>query len=208
MLALFVTPSVSLSHHAGQGPVMPAVAVSMVQSAVVPGWGEFRLGNLRRGRIFAQAELVLWVTLIQAGEAGKQYDARLRSFGSLHAGVSFSGKDDQFVTDVGNYASLDAFNQAQQRLRQPGRVYRDPENSWWSWDSEANRRTYRRFRVRRDTARKIGRFVIGGMILNRIVSIIDVTYLHRIHSPSSSLRLYPVLDPQYGVVGLGASVRF
>lgn len=208
-VVLMVGPAGLMSHPAGKGsPVPPPVGVSALRSAVLPGWGEFGLGKTKRARLFTKVEVVLWAALIQAGHDTRLYDARLRAFGTLHAGASFPGKDRKFITDVGNYMSLDDFNQAQQRLRQPDRVYRDPEIYGWSWDSDINRRRYRRFRVRRDTARKIGQFVIGGMILNRIVSVIDVTTLHRMRSSSSNLILYPLVDGERGYVGLGASLLF
>ncbi|MFQ6675462.1 MAG: hypothetical protein ACE5LH_03850 [Fidelibacterota bacterium] len=194
-VVFMVGPAGLMSHPAGKGsPVPPPVGVSALRSAVLPGWGEFGLGKTKRARLFTKVEVVLWAALIQAGHDTRLYDARLRAFGTLHAGASFPGKDRKFITDVGNYMSLDDFNQAQQRLRQPDRVYRDPEIYGWWWDS--------------DIIRKIGQFVIGGMILNRIVSVIDVTTLHRMRSSSSNLILYPLVDGERGYVGLGASLLF
>lgn len=209
MATVSVAWSVSLSQEAGQSSgSVPPVPVSVMRSAILPGWGEFGLGKAERGRVFTKVDLVLWSALVQTGYAGRQHDSRLKSFGSLHAGVSFSGKDNQFVTDVGNYMSLDDFNEVQQRLRNTDRVYRDSEIYGWAWDSDENRKTYRRYRIQRDTVRKIGQFVIGGMILNRIVSIIDVAYLHRLDRVSSGLILYPLIDVESGHVGLAATVRF
>lgn len=170
----------------------------MLKSALVPGLGEFGIGRVSRGRLFSQIELILWLGLAGRRSAASLYQSRLESFAAIHAATSLPGKGRRYAIDIDGYESMDAFNEAQLRLRRPKRVYRDRERFNWKWDSHKNRRRYREFRIRRDTARKVGQFIIGAMVLNRLVSVIDVKYLCGISEELSRFEIMPAVDSTVG----------
>ena len=66
-----------------------------------------------------------------------------------------------------------------QRERLPADVYPDEENFTWRWDSNESREKYGTYWSRRNRADEIALFVMGGMVLNRIISVIDVSYIFR-----------------------------
>ena len=172
-------------------PEYPPLKSSMIKSALIPGLGEFGLGKNSRGRLFTQIELVLWITLSGSKRAVSLHESKLHSFASEHAGVTLKGKSNQFYIDIGNFGSMDLFNEAHQRSRQPSQTYSDRARFNWEWDKGKNRQKYRRFRIQRDTARMVGQFIIGGLVLNRIISLIDIRYLYQISSNQAKISFTP-----------------
>lgn len=175
---------------------LPTLKSSMVKSTLIPGLGEFGLGKIKRGRLFSQIEIALWAVLAQNKRTSSLYHSRLNSFAAIHAEVRREGQGSQFFIDVGDFDNIDAYNEHQLRNRQPARVYADRARYHWAWDSDKNRKRYRQFRIQRDTARMVGQFVIGGMVLNRIISVIDVKYLHGILQSGPDVSLRPRMGLQ------------
>lgn len=165
----------------------------VVRSAVLPGLGEMKMGETRRGKFFGALELGLWITVIESNNTVNRNRSRMEAYSALHAGAALAGKDHHFAVDVANYMSLEEFNEAQQRMRRPDRVYR-AEGYQWEWSSDEHRRHYWTYLRNRALAQKIGLFALGGMIVNRIASVIDVTYLDRLRQSGISLRLEPVAN--------------
>ena len=80
---------------------------------------------------------------------------------------------------MSTYEDMDAYNAYQQRARSPFDTYSSEAGYDWSWESEDQRLIYRDYLIRRDKVRSVASFTIGGMILNRILSAIDVVSLSR-----------------------------
>lgn len=149
------------------------------KSLLLPGLGEFSIGENRRGRFFVKSEMGLWLLLAGSLWSVSGDDSRLRAYAVRYSGADLSGKDEQFFVNLSTYESMDAFNAYQQRARSPYETYSAEAGYDWSWESEERRRKYRNFLIRRDQAKSIAAFTIAGMIVNRIVSAIDVVSLSR-----------------------------
>jgi hypothetical protein len=70
----------------------------------------------------------------------------------------------------------------------------------WSWDSGKNRKYFKKLRIRADRYKLAGKFIIGGVVLNHILSAVDVLYLQRIDA-LKSIRINPVYDVHSGSIG-------
>jgi len=92
---------------------------------------------------------------------------------------------------VANYGSSDEFNDEYQRLRLSGRVYSDKDYVW-EWASEDHREQYWTYLRARAAAQKVGLFALGGMVVNRIASAIDVSYLMKLRDSKVSLHVLPL----------------
>jgi len=182
----------------------PSLKSSIVKSILVPGLGEFSLGKINRGRLFSQIELALWLTFAESRRRASLTESTLQSFAAIHAGAKLEQKSDRYYVDIGNYESMEAYNEAQQRYREPGEVYSKQAGFDWKWDKEMNRRKYRRYRIQKNTARMVSQFAIGGMILNRIISVIDVRYLVKASHSKSRITIQPFMENN----ACGAQLRF
>ncbi len=143
-------------------------------SLLLPGMGELYAGDFSRGEPNLIADGAMWL-----GFAGLNYAAGWtrrdgQTFAAEHAGVNTAGKDDQYFVDIGNFIDIHEYNQKKLRDKTINILYNeDPAaGMYWKWDSDANRAVYHDTRVRADQLSNAGRFVIVGLIANRIWSAI------------------------------------
>ncbi len=153
---------------------------SVVKSLIIPGLGQFDYDRPARGRFFMILEGSMWVGVAGCFYASNFENRQFKSFASEHAGVSTDGKSYQYWVDISNYSSLDNFNQEHLRWREFDALY--PENKeWkWNWDSSKNQKRFKNMRIRSDQLALAGKFVIGAVVINHVVSAIDAIYLKRI----------------------------
>ena len=179
----------------------------VVKSLVLPGWGEYSLDNQIRGRIFVLSETVLLLAILGSYSVSKRQDAEFRAYASEHAGISPIGKDRQFWVDIGNYSSLFTFNEEHLRWRDFNALYEDNDTWAWAWDSSNNRERFENTRIASDSWRLRGSFLIGGVVLNHIVSAIDALYLSKISNIQETV-VSPNYNPHSDKMELSLTVYF
>jgi hypothetical protein len=150
-----------------------SVVLAVVYSVLLPGMGDLYADHFQAGKYYVMADAGLWLTY--AGfrvEAGwLKQDAQ--SFALQHSAASLAEKDAQYAVNVGNYSSVDAYNQAKLRNGEYDKLY-DPRSSYaWSWDSDASRLAFKSRRTRSDEVLRNSEFVLGGLVLNRIVAALS-----------------------------------
>ncbi len=158
-------------------------------SLVLPGAGEWASGHKGAAKVFFGAEAVLWLSYWGSQSYVGILQDDLESFAALHAGVNSAGKDDQFWIDVGIANNLANFNNNRLLERDIEATYADTPENQWQWDSEDNRREYVGKRFKRLDWKRRSSGIIGVIVLNHIVSAIDVIRLIRKdRSPSQARR--------------------
>ena len=78
-----------------------------------------------------------------------------------------------------NYDNIRDYNQAKLQQRDVDAMYPENDAYAWDWDSETSRKTFESLRLASDTAYKRSLFVIGGVLLNHLISAIDAVRLAR-----------------------------
>ncbi len=146
-----------------------SVTLAVALSALVPGTGELYAGNFGTGKYAMIAEGALWVTYAAFYTHANWIIRDAKVFATDHAGTNFAGKGSQFNVDIGNYLSVDAYNQAKMRSRDDNLLYTDP-SYFWRWDSDADRLAFKNERIRSDEIYQNGKFVIAAAVVNRIFS--------------------------------------
>ena len=179
----------------------------VVKSLVFPGWGEYSLDNQIRGRIFVLSETVLLLAILGSYSVAQRQDTEYKAYAAEHAGIDPIGKDRQFWVDIGNYSSLFLFNEEHLRWREFKSLYEDNDTWAWAWDSGNNRERFENMRIASDSWRLRGLFLIGGVVLNHIVSAIDALYLSKISNIKET-----VVSPYYNLhsdkMGISLTVSF
>jgi len=178
----------------------------MVKSAILPGWGEAAMQNSKRARIFRLTEISLITASISAYTFSGHYTNRYESFAVEHAGVDARGKDHQYWVDIGNYTDLTSHNDEHLRFRDLDNLYVENDGWDWNWDSKDNKNTFETMRIRSDNLAMTGKFIIGGIVLNHIISAIDALYLTRLEK-IKSISLVPTIS-QDGMGFLTLKVEF
>lgn len=154
---------------AGDGKSGKSALLGVVLSLVLPGAGEWYADNLSTGRYFMGADGILWLSYAGVSLRGNWIRNDARLFASQHAGASMDGKAEQFEVDLGNFQSTDDYNQAKLRNREFDLIYDRPEYAW-NWDTKDSRLEYRTLRIRSDEYSRNAKFLIGALVINRVIS--------------------------------------
>lgn len=145
----------------------PLLAIGL--SLILPGMGEWYAGNLHTGRYFLAADGALWLTYGAVRLQGTWIRDDARTFAGSLAQADFAGKDEQFEVNIGNFNTTEDYNQAKLRNREFDLLYSGSGFNW-TWESEIHRLQYRALRIRSDEMFQTSRFVIGALVVNRIIS--------------------------------------
>ena len=174
--------------------VSMAFSGSRTKSLLFPGWGELSVNQSSRGQKLMAADIILWLTVFNGKNLSKNYESDYRAFASEHAGVNWSHTDYLFAVDIGYYEDLNDYNSAKARQRSleletdlNGGLIREyghaiyPENGDfdWQWDSDSSRKSYKDMRISSANWDKYANFAIAGLLVNRVISVIDVMYLEK-----------------------------
>ena len=179
----------------------------VVKSLVLPGWGEYSLDNQIRGRIFVLSETVLLLAILGSYSVAQRQETEYKAYAAEHAGIDPFGKNRQFWVDIGNYSSLFTFNEEHLRWRDFNALYEDNDTWAWAWDSSNNRERFENTRIASDSWRLRGSFLIGGVVLNHIVSAIDALYLSKISNIQETV-VSPNYNPHSDKMELSLTVYF
>lgn len=176
-----------------------------LQSFVIPGWGEKTLQRPVRARFFIGSEIALWVSFAGSFLYSDMLQQRMIAYAAEHAGVEEKGKETQFWIDIGNYDSRDAYNEEHLRWRDYESLYPSGATWYWDWDTDQHRSRFETLRIRRDQWSLAGKFLLGGLLMNRVVSVIDVLYLQRVQH-IKRVSVIPTYDPSFATLRMTVSV--
>ena len=188
-----------------------SVSSAFFLSLLLPGLGEAYVGRTGYTKVFMSIEVVGWglfvANEVQAASRREDY----RNFAAQHAGVLQSGKTDQYWIDIGKYNNIFDFNEQRRRDRDVAAIYAENSENFWRWDSKANRLSYDGKRITTSEIEERRTFIIGGIILNHLISAINALRVARQHNRNideMGWRLDMDFDPTYGQLSLGLSKSF
>jgi len=147
---------------------------AMLLSLLLPGAGEYYADNKTHSRIFLGIEGSIWGSFFAFRTYGSWKKRDYKGFAALHAGVSLSGKNDDFFEDITYYSNRDEYNQFA-RLYNGDQAVIYPENDFWNWewDSQDSKGRYRELRNQSKSAYRKALYMVGLAALNRVVSVLD-----------------------------------
>ncbi len=199
LIAGTVMMAQSPSGYTRQGPS------PVIRSLILPGSGEYSLGNKKSGSFFFMTELALVTGVLLSSATTKYGLTSLQSYAAEYASISTSSKADQFWVDIGNYDSREAYNAEHLRWREYEALYNNDQSWNWDWKSTAHRKKFRDLRIKNDRLKQTTQFLIGAVVLNHLVSAIDALYLGRVMNARSVSSL-PTFDPVTGNYMLSFSI--
>lgn len=158
----------------------------ILASAIIPGWGESILEKKAQARTFLIIEGSLWTAYLGFNYIGHKIDYSARAFAIQHAGANPARRDDKYFDVLEDYFTSNEYNleverdasyyypddlEAQQAyIRENGYFDEDA----WEWDPSTDKNYYwERRKESRENLRRAS-FMTGFMIINRIVSVINV----------------------------------
>lgn len=150
--------------------------LAIIYSLLLPGMGELYADAYDSGIYFTIADGALWGTYIGMNIYGNWQRDRYISYAQVNAGINTNGKDENYYATIGEYLSIDQFNDEKAFERNFSEMY-NTETSFWKWNSSEDRKTYRSMWVSSEQTFNDLRFVVGALLLNRVISAINAVRL-------------------------------
>jgi hypothetical protein len=107
------------------------------------------------------------------------YVDQYTAYGALYADADMGGKDYSFIVNMSNYDSMEDYNQnmmIHHNANYFNDIYEDP-SYYWQWDSTKKRLKFNDMRESSIVSEKFAEFAVAGLIISRLVSVINVIYL-------------------------------
>jgi hypothetical protein len=184
---------VAWSAEAGAGetqdaPISPTKAV--LYSLLLPGLGDYQLGNKGRATAFFAAEGIIWISYATFEVQGHQREDDYQQLAVQFAGVSRTGHSDAFYADVREFDNSDLYeadvkNTGRQDLfNQSGSIEsinadalenyyvanRVSDFEPWKWESLDRRLQYSEVRSSSKTSYRRADYMLAAAVANRVVS--------------------------------------
>lgn len=176
------------------------VKMPLLKSMILPGWGEYSYRS-QSAYIFWGTEAALWVSFAALRYSASVQNSDMLHYAVQHAGIVAYPNDKQYWTDLSNYISYSRHKERMLENRTPEKIW-DSEFDW-EWDSETSRTQYSSLYRKKELTVLSSEFVITGLIVNRIASMINVRYLKQ-----KNMELSATAAPLYGGASIHLGLRF
>ena len=164
-----------------------SVILAITYSIILPGMGELYAGDYSSGKYFTIAEGIFWGTYIGMNTYSNWQKDRYHSFAVSNGGVNLAGKDDGYFTNIGIYTDIDEYNDDMARNGDFNKMY-NTELDYWKWTGN-DRQTYRAMWTAGEQSHNNLRFVVGALVLNRVVSAINAARIANAFNKNASQEL-------------------
>lgn len=160
-----------------QAPGKKNVGLAILYSVLLPGMGELYAEGYASGKYFTIAEAGLWLAYGGMRYYSDRQKDNYFSYAESYGGVkNMSAKNGDYYADIGNYLNINDFNDDMAKQGRFNKMYNTATHSW-NWTTNSERKSYRELWSSSESWNNNIRFVVGGMILNRIASAINAVRL-------------------------------
>ncbi|MHB1688104.1 MAG: hypothetical protein ACYCVH_12130 [Ignavibacteriaceae bacterium] len=149
--------------------------LAILLSAILPGMGELYANSYSSGKYFTVADGALWGVYFGMNTYGNWLKDRYKAYATATGGVNAQSKGDSYYATIGDYSNIDEYNNAQVLSGNFNQMY--GAQYYWNWQTSDQRKTYRNMWYSSEQAKNNLRFVVGALILNRIMSAINAARL-------------------------------
>jgi hypothetical protein len=166
--------------------ISPARAV--LYSLLLPGLGDYALGNKGRASAFFITEGVIWISYAVFQVQGQQREDEYQSLAMLFAGVSRTGLSDEFYATIRDYDASDEYEadvktDGRFAIGNPATIDPDALDRYfvenrvsdyepWMWESTDLRLQYSEVRSASKTSYRRADYMIAAAAANRVVSAV------------------------------------
>ena len=150
--------------------------LAILYSLLLPGMGELYAESYDSGIYFTVADGVLWGTYIGMNVYGNWQQDRYTSFAQNKAGITTDNKDDAYYATISQYLNIEDYNNEKAFERNFDEMY-NTNQYFWKWNTSEDRKSYRSMWVSSEQTFNNVRFVVGALLLNRVISAINAVRL-------------------------------
>ncbi|MCC5925348.1 MAG: hypothetical protein JJU41_02205 [Bacteroidetes bacterium] len=147
-------------------------AGALLRSMVLPGWGQYYVDqtNWSRGKIHLLTDVALIGTYLGIQVNTHQLESNRNSFALSHAGIDLRQHNRNIRIYVGDFDSLDDFNDFQERTRNWNLIIDASEGIHWSWNNESLRNEFTSLNSRIDQQKQQLPALLTLMLVNRVIA--------------------------------------
>ncbi len=161
-------------------------------SLLVPGSGHQYVGSARKALGYISLDVVAITGAIFFRQYSKRLASNYKAYALHYAGITSSISNNFYWQVIGGFNDYYDYHQTIDLVREPERHFSEQEY-FWQWQDESYRKEYVSFQKVAKKFNTISSFCIGALILNRIVSFIDLrTMLKNKRFQSTSVSFKPV----------------
>jgi hypothetical protein len=153
-----------------------STGLAILYSLLLPGMGELYANAYDSGKYFTIAEGLLVATFIGMSVYANNQEDNYKAYATSNANINTNGKDETYFATISEFDNIFEYNDEKALERNFNQMY-DQEIYFWKWASNEDRQTYRRMWSSSEQTYNDLRFVIGLMLLNRVVSAINAARL-------------------------------
>jgi len=188
-----------------------SIALAMTANLLVPGLGHYYMGNEKVAFGFIASDVLFLFGAITCNQYSNNIFSSARAYAYKYANVQGgSGADDYFWQNVGTTMDSKGYNMIQELNRASETDEYLASNLQWKWSDDYYRTQYNGFIKKSMHYKVASNFFVGAMILNRLVSFVDMKIAsgHDGKSIFSSLKFYPQYTAINGASGLTCTSEF
>lgn len=181
--------------------------LAIAASLILPGSGHQYLGRYNSALAYLAIDVFSLVGAIYSEKYSRRLNTDSKGFAGLNAGAT--GGNDLYWQVVGEFEDTKSYNDAVDLNRDKNSRY-DSEASQWFWANSDYRTEYNEMRK---TARKyhlVSSICIGAMVLNRIVSAVDIraSSKYKVVRGVASVKIVPSISSDLSSAGILMSALF
>lgn len=154
-----------------------STGLAILYSMVLPGMGELYAGSYDSGIYFTVADGVLWGTYIGMNVYGNWQKDRYINYAVNNAGINTNSKDEAYYATISAYMDIDEFNDEKAFERDYVAMYNNINTYYWKWNTNDQRKEFRKMWESSEQTFNNVRFIVGALLLNRVVSAINAVRL-------------------------------
>jgi hypothetical protein len=195
---------------------------ALLLSAVLPGSGEIYAGNLTRGVVFSSADILMLYGSFRLGSEIKWLETSYKKFAEVNAGILPDRESDYYELLQTYFSSADYNADMQLYFRNLGLYrYNDPDyyaeeislytisgDDVWQWVTREAWRQYKLKRRAKQSRVMDRKLVIGALIANRVVSVLDSAFLIKSYNKKHNPRFSVMPDFQSNTAYFTCSLEF
>ena len=153
-----------------------STGTAILYSLLLPGMGELYAESYDSGIYFTIADGVLWGTLVGMNVYANWQKDRYISYAQAKGGITTDNKNADYYATIGLYLNIDEYNDEKALEENFSEMY-NTQSYYWKWDTPEDRKHYRGMWTSSEQTFNDVRFVVGALILNRVVSAINAVRL-------------------------------
>jgi hypothetical protein len=173
------TDSIDLFSGSRSGPEKSAKA-ALAATLLIPGSGHHYLGRNRSALGYISADAASLFAFFFCAHYAHKLAQDAAGYAWIHSGAQGEIKtaDDYYWKLVGNFMDVDEYNEVMDLNRTPEDKITD-ETKAWHWDDESSQERFNDLRTHSRGYRVASSFLLGALVLNRVVAFIELRTFSR-----------------------------